>query len=115
MQVITIDDLEEKIYALPAQYCKAIDESEDSCGSKFKITVVSRYDIYGFLNLYYYIFDYICYMNSLFVGKPMLAQHRMVHKAIEAERKHIHALTLVTFTPEAWEKKKEAEGLPDTD
>ena len=52
---------------------KAIDES-DGCGAKFVIEIVS----------------------SSFKGKPKLQQHRMVHKAIEEERKSIHALTLVT-------------------
>lgn len=42
-QVILTDDLERKILAdLPAQYCKATDESEDACGSKFLIVVVSE-------------------------------------------------------------------------
>lgn len=66
-------------------HVKAIDES-DGCGGKFNITIVS----------------------SAFAGKPMLQQHRLVHKAIEEERKTIHALTLKTKTPEAWEGEKSA-------
>jgi len=41
--IILTDDLERKILeGLPAQYCKATDESEDACGSKFLIVVVSK-------------------------------------------------------------------------
>ena len=42
--MITTDDLERKILNdLPGtEHCKATDESEDSCGSKFMIVVVSR-------------------------------------------------------------------------
>lgn len=49
---------------------------------------------------------------SEFAKKPMLAQHRMIHKVIEEERKSIHALTLKTYTPEGWEKEK---GVPVPD
>lgn len=75
MTIITSDQLEEKIRAslLGVQHVKATDVS-DGCGSKFEIEVIS----------------------SEFQGKPLLAQHRLVNKAIEEERKHIHAITLKT-------------------
>eukprot|EP01039_Chlorochromonas_danica_P004924 gene4924-5405_t len=67
--------LEEKIRAnIPnVSFVKATDLS-DGCGAKFNVEVVS----------------------SEFAGKPLLQQHRLVHKAIENERQHIHALTLKT-------------------
>ena len=73
--VITAEMLETKIRTNVEQveFVKAVDES-DGCGSKFVIEIVS----------------------PVFKGKPLLAQHRMVHKAIEEERKNIHALTLKT-------------------
>jgi len=75
MSAITCDMLESKISSEIAnvEFVKATDLS-DGCGSKFEIEIVS----------------------SAFVGLPLLAQHRLVHKAIEAERKQIHALTLKT-------------------
>jgi stress-induced morphogen len=74
-QVITAELLESKIQASieGVEFVKAVDES-DGCGSKFTIEIVS----------------------PMFKGKPLLAQHRIVHKAIEEERKSIHALTLKT-------------------
>ena len=45
--------------------------------------------------------------RSSFADKPMIQQHRLLHKVLEVERKTIHALTLKTFTPDAWEKKKQ--------
>lgn len=47
----------------------------------------------------------------MFEGKPLLAQHRLIHKIIEEERKEIHALTLKTMTPVAW---KTQQGAADT-
>lgn len=72
---ITPEMLEEKIRNSIADvtFVKAVDLS-DGCGSKFEVEVVS----------------------SEFAGKPLLQQHRLVHKAIEEERKSIHALTLKT-------------------
>ncbi|RYH05135.1 BolA family transcriptional regulator [archaeon] len=72
---ITAELLESKVReSIPnVEYVKAVDLS-DGCGSKFEIEVVS----------------------SEFAGKPLLAQHRLVHKAIEKERQTIHALTVKT-------------------
>lgn len=57
-------------------YIKAVDLS-DGCGAKFEIEIVSEE----------------------FRGKTLLAQHRLIHKVIEEERKHMHALTLKTKAP----------------
>lgn len=84
--VIRPEVLEEKIRAgIPhCDYVKVIDLS-DGCGSKFDIIVVS----------------------SEFMGKTIIAQHRAVNKAIEEERKHIHAITVKTKTPESWQQEQE--------
>ena len=73
--IITAAILEAKIRDTieGVSYVCASDMS-DGCGMKFDIEVVS----------------------TAFGGKPLLAQHRMVHKAIDEERKKIHALTLKT-------------------
>jgi len=68
---------------LPAQEVIAQDES-DGCGAKFNIIVVSK----------------------AFESKPPLERHRMVHDCIKDLMKSIHALSLKTWTPEQWEKKK---------
>lgn len=76
--VITEELLESKIRAglTSVEMVKATDQSS-GCGAKFEIEVVS----------------------SDFVGKPLLAQHRLIHKAIQEEKEHIHALTLKTRVP----------------
>lgn len=51
----------------------------DGCGAKFEIEVICEE----------------------FRGKPLLQQHRLIHKAIEEERKVIHALTLKTKAPDS--------------
>lgn len=86
--IIQPEALEEKIRSsvLNCEFVQVIDQS-DGCGSKFEITVVS----------------------PEFMGKAIIAQHRMVNKAIEEERKHIHAITLKTKTPESWKAEKEDE------
>jgi BolA protein len=39
-------------------------------------------------------------VSPLFVGKPLVARHRMVYDALATEMKHeIHALALTTLTP----------------
>ena len=75
MSTITAELLELKIKAglTSVEYVKAEDQS-DGCGSKFEIEIIS----------------------ADFIGKPLLAQHRLVHKIIEEERQSIHALTLKT-------------------
>ena len=46
---------------------------------------------------------------ELFSGKNMLQQHRMVHQALgDKIGKDIHALSFKTFTPQEYEKKKQA-------
>ena len=76
--VITEELLETKIKENldGVEFVKATDQS-DGCGGKFEIEIIS----------------------SAFKGKPLLQQHRLVHKAIEEERKEIHALTLKTKAP----------------
>lgn len=73
--LITPEILETKIREnIPnVVFVSAVDLS-DGCGAKFEVEVVSKE----------------------FEGKPLLQQHRMVHKAIEKERASIHALTLKT-------------------
>ncbi len=76
--VITPEQLEQKIQStiVGVSLVKAVDLS-DGCGAKFEIEIVAEE----------------------FRGKPLLQQHRLVHKAIEEERKNIHALTLKTKAP----------------
>lgn len=57
-------------------FVKAEDLS-DGCGAKYEIEIVCEE----------------------FRGKPLIAQHRLVNKVIEEERKHIHAITLKTKIP----------------
>ena len=58
-------DLEAKIIeCLPADYCKAIDES-DGCGGKFVITVVSRY-VYQYIPSFNTMFRLIYLFTTLF-------------------------------------------------
>ena len=85
-KIITPNVLEEKIRAgiENVEFVQAVDLS-DGCGSKFEITVVS----------------------SAFSGLKIIAQHRLVNKAIEVERKFIHATTLKTKTPESWQSEQQ--------
>lgn len=44
-------------------------------------------------------------VSSAFVGKNMVQQHQLVYKALgDRMRQEIHALSMRTFTPEAWGK-----------
>ncbi len=47
-------------------------------------------------------------VSSLFEGKSMIEQHRMVKSVFEKDiaSGEVHALTLRTYTPSEWEKKK---------
>ena len=76
--IISPEQLERKIQEkiIGVSLVKAIDLT-DGCGGKFEIEIIAEE----------------------FRGKPLLQQHRIVHKAIEEERKHIHALTLKTKAP----------------
>ena len=78
-RIITVEELEIKIRAgleNNVEFIKATDLS-DGCGSKFEIEIIS----------------------AEFKGKPLLAQHRLIHKIIAEEREFIHALTLKTKAP----------------
>jgi len=42
-------------------------------------------------------------VSSLFAGKNMVQQHQMVYQVLgDRMRQEIHALSMRTFTPEAW-------------
>jgi acid stress-induced BolA-like protein IbaG/YrbA len=42
-------------------------------------------------------------VSNLFAGKNMVQQHQMVYQALgDRMRQEIHALSMRTFTPEAW-------------
>ncbi|TSA58624.1 MAG: BolA/IbaG family iron-sulfur metabolism protein, partial [Methylophilaceae bacterium] len=42
-------------------------------------------------------------VSSIFIGKNMVQQHQLVYKALgDRMRTEIHALSMRTFTPEAW-------------
>lgn len=47
-------------------------------------------------------------ISADFVGKSLLQQHRLVYAALggRMEREEIHALSLKTYTPEAWQKQQ---------
>lgn len=47
-------------------------------------------------------------VSDAFGGKTMLQQHQMVYQALgEKMGTEIHALSIQTFTPEEWKKKKD--------
>lgn len=74
-QTVTAEQLEEKIRASlkGVSFVKANDIS-NGCGGRFEIEIIA----------------------DEFAGKPLLAQHRIVYKALEEETKQIHAITLKT-------------------
>jgi acid stress-induced BolA-like protein IbaG/YrbA len=44
-------------------------------------------------------------VSPLFTGKNMVQQHQLVYQALgDRMREEIHALSMRTFTPEAWAK-----------
>ena len=44
-------------------------------------------------------------VSSVFEGKRLVDQHRLVNASLQAELKEkIHALALKTYTPEQWKK-----------
>ncbi len=46
-------------------------------------------------------------VSEVFAGKNMVQQHQVVYKALgDKMGTDIHALSIQTYTPEAWEKKK---------
>ena len=48
-------------------------------------------------------------ISAEFEGKPLLQQHRMVKETVKAqlESDELHALSIKTFTPEAWAARAE--------
>ena len=59
-------------------------DQSDGCGAKYFLVLVS----------------------SKFDGVSLLDRHRSVNKALETEMSAIHALTMKTWTPKQYEKKK---------
>ena len=49
-------------------------------------------------------------VSAAFAGKSMLEQHRMVYRSLgdSFESEAIHALSVKTYTPEAWKAHSEA-------
>lgn len=44
-------------------------------------------------------------VSTQFVGKSMVQQHQLVYKALGSRmQQEIHALSMRTFTPDAWER-----------
>lgn len=68
----------------PIDHLSVVDESNCGCGAKFSVLLVT----------------------PAFDGVPLLARHRAVNAALEAEVPLIHALSMKTYTPVQWAKKK---------
>ena len=48
-------------------------------------------------------------VSPVFIGKNMVQQHQLVYQALgDRMRSEIHALSMRTFTPEAWAKADES-------
>ena len=47
-------------------------------------------------------------ISTAFAGKSLLQQHRLVYAALggRMEREEIHALSLKTYTPDAWRERQ---------
>ncbi|MFQ5659122.1 MAG: BolA family protein [Gammaproteobacteria bacterium] len=46
-------------------------------------------------------------ISDVFAGKTLVAQHQLVYQCLgEKMGTDIHALSMQTYTPEEWEKKK---------
>lgn len=47
-------------------------------------------------------------VSAAFVDKSLLQQHRLVYAALggRMEREEIHALSLKTYTPDAWQQRQ---------
>ncbi|CAO3698277.1 unnamed protein product [Rhizopus microsporus] len=73
------------IERLQAQHAEVEDLSA-GCGQMFEVVIVS----------------------PLFEGKRLLARHKLVNEALKEEISKVHAFTQKSFTPEEWEKKKQA-------
>uniref|UniRef100_A0A5S6QIB9 BolA-like protein n=1 Tax=Trichuris muris TaxID=70415 RepID=A0A5S6QIB9_TRIMR len=78
-----VDTIRQKINdSLKPAYLEVIDQSDGCCGLKIKVTVVSE----------------------LFNGKKLLDCHHMIYDALKEEMPLIHALSIVSKTPEQWKK-----------
>mmetsp|Transcript_33014 Transcript_33014/g.53393 ORF Transcript_33014/g.53393 Transcript_33014/m.53393 type:complete len:99 (+) Transcript_33014:54-350(+) len=66
------------------EQCIVVDTS-GGCGSAFELYLVSKE----------------------FDGVSLLERHRMVQNLLKEEIKQIHALSMKTWTPEQWSKKKQ--------
>eukprot|EP00941_MAST-03F_sp_MAST-3F-sp1_P003087 g3087.t1 len=85
MSTISENNLTQKLSDyFAAQFVRVVDNS-DGCGAKFKVLIVS----------------------SKFEGVDRIERQRSVYKALESEMAHIHALTIKSWTPAEYEKKKE--------
>ncbi|OWR55100.1 putative dolichyl pyrophosphate Man9GlcNAc2 alpha-1,3-glucosyltransferase [Danaus plexippus plexippus] len=63
---------------------EVVDES-DGCGGKFSAVIVS----------------------DKFIGKPLLARHRLVNSVLQEELKVIHAFTQKTLTVDQWKSQNQ--------
>lgn len=50
-------------------------------------------------------------VSEKFAKKMTLARHRLVNSALKEEIAKIHAWTPKCYTPEEWEKRKEADAV----
>ncbi|KFD68307.1 hypothetical protein M514_19569 [Trichuris suis] len=71
---------------LKPAFLEVIDQSDGCCGLKLKVTVVSE----------------------LFKGKKLVDCHHMIYDALKDEMPSIHALSIISKTPEQWEKMSTA-------
>ncbi|CAG9558927.1 unnamed protein product [Danaus chrysippus] len=69
---------------LDAAHVEVVDES-DGCGGKFSAVIVS----------------------DKFIGKPLLARHRLVNSVLQEELKVIHAFTQKTLTVDQWKSQNQ--------
>ena len=52
-------------------------------------------------------------VSSQFNGKPLIARHRMVNTLLAEELQNdIHALTMLTLTPEEWQQRGGSQDSP---
>jgi BolA protein len=81
--------------ALSPSHCEVLNESSQHSGpateSHFKIVVVSSY----------------------FDEMKLIDRHRFINKLFVEELKHIHALSMHTYTPEEWQKRQTAPISPE--
>lgn len=51
-------------------------------------------------------------ISEAFAGLPMIKQHKLVYGALgDSMESAIHALSIQTYTPEAWEKARKFQAL----